>query len=413
MRAGVAYCNGMDGFAAGRRVAQDALSDGGLSRADLVLAFCGAGLRGEQFLLGLRQIVGPTVPVIGGSAIGVMTSRELSYDGSPAGAAIIQWPTPRGRVATAGQLDKAPEATGRELAGGLPGDLTDQLLLLFYDSVKTPPSEHSPLALNSSGPLLRGLEQGLSSPAPIVGAGLVGDFTFSPPTVFCGDRADGQSAVAAALPTGGTPYIRITHGCTPLDGLYHTITKMAGTNLFELDGEPIVEIINDLYGNDHWQNQRPVVSLLTIGVNLGERLGEPKEEAYVNRLITGVLADGNGIGVFEPDLREGDEIQFMLRDSAKMIGSARTNASELLAQVVEDGRTPALGFYIDCAGRTAQESNTATEEAAEVQKVFRRHDTPLFGFYSGVEIAPFMNGNRGLDWTGVLTVFTKEEGDDG
>jgi len=174
-----------------------------------------------------------------------------------------------------------------------------------------------------------------------------------------------------------------------------------------------VEVINDLYGNDDWQNQRPVVSLLTIGVNLGERLGEPKEEAYVNRLITGVLPDGNGIGVFEPDLREGDEIQFMLRDGAKMIESARTNASELLAQVVEDGRTPALGFYIDCAGRTAQESNTATEEAAEVQEVFRRHDTPLFGFYSGVEIAPFMNGNRGLDWTGVLTVFTKEEGDDG
>ena len=33
---------------------------------------------------------------------------------------------------------------------------------------------------------------------------------------------------------------------------------------------------------------------------------------------------------------------------------------------------------------------------------------PLLGFYSGVEIAPFMGGSRALDWTGVLIVLSEE-----
>ncbi len=32
--------------------------------------------------------------------------------------------------------------------------------------------------------------------------------------------------------------------------------------------------------------------------------------------------------------------------------------------------------------------------------------TPLIGFYSGVEIAPFNGYSRPLDWTGVLTTLS-------
>jgi len=39
--------------------------------------------------------------------------------------------------------------------------------------------------------------------------------------------------------------------------------------------------------------------------------------------------------------------------------------------------------------------------------VFNRYDTPLFGFYSGVEVAPLLGKSRGLDWTGVLLVFAQ------
>jgi len=32
----------------------------------------------------------------------------------------------------------------------------------------------------------------------------------------------------------------------------------------------------------------------------------------------------------------------------------------------------------------------------------------LLGFYSGVEIAPFLGRSRGLDWTGVLLLFVED-----
>ena len=203
------------------------------------------------------------------------------------------------------------------------------------------------------------------------------------------------------------------HGCTPIDGAYHTITAIDGASILELNGQPVVDVINELYGNAEWQAQRPVVSLLTIGVNRGERYGTFDGSSYVNRLITGVLPNGTGIGIFEPDLSEGDEIQFMIRDSGKMIESARMNTEELLLQIAADGRTPMFGLYIDCAGRTARESNTLTEEAAKVQNLLNRQGIPLLGFYSGVEIAPLLDRNRGLDWTGVLLMLTSDGNMDG
>ncbi len=103
----------------------------------------------------------------------------------------------------------------------------------------------------------------------------------------------------------------------------------------------------------------------------------------------------------------------MLRDNSQMIESARANTEGLMAGIRSDGRRAAFGLYIDCAGRTARAANMLTEEAAEVQAVFKQLDVPLLGFYSGVEIAPFLDKSRGLDWTGVLMVLTEEEGENG
>ena len=68
-----------------------------------------------------------------------------------------------------------------------------------------------------------------------------------------------------------------------------------------------------------------------------------------------------------------------------------------------------IGLYIDCAGRSAKTSETLTEEASEVQNIFNRYNAPLFGFYSGVEVAPLLGKSRGLDWTGVLLVLAENK----
>jgi small ligand-binding sensory domain FIST len=164
----------------------------------------------------------------------------------------------------------------------------------------------------------------------------------------------------------------------------------------------------ELNGSQEWSNQIPV-RRLTIGVNYGEKFKDFKEDNFVNRLITGVLPDKNGIILFEPDLKEGTEILFMLRDSKMMMESVQKNSAQLFEHISAKGEKPVFGLYIDCAGRTAKTSETLTEEASEIQAIFNRYSIPLFGFYSGVEVAPLLGKSRGLDWTGVLLVLAENK----
>lgn len=406
MKIGVGYHNHHDGFLSGRSAASKALAQGGIDRPDLVLAFCSGNLDHPEFLRGLRSAVGEKVPIVGGSAIGVITAEDLSYKGCPAAVAVLQSDGLRLKVFSARNLDKDEYSAGKALGGKISGTAEDRALLLFYDSVKVSPTATTPPVMNASPPLLRGIVESMKGTVPIIGAGVIGDYDFKPTKQFCGDHVAEQSVVGVLLSGSCRVYHRIIHGCTPKDGIYHTITRMEGPFVFEMDGRPIVQIIDEMYGNSLWQTQLPV-RRLSLGINYGQKYGEFRESDYVNRLVAGVLPGKDGIVLFEPDLREGMEVQFMLRDADKIMASARRNSQELLKEIHSDGGRPAFGLYIDCAGRTAEVSETLTEEAAEVQTIFREQKVPLLGFYSGVEIAPCLGQSRGLDWTGVLMVLAE------
>lgn len=407
MKAGIGYCNEPNAFLAGKNSAENAIENGSVSSPDFAFAFSSGQLNQDDFFNGVQSVVGPEIPIIGGSAVGIITNETLCYKGHPAGVALIQSDKIKYNIADVDGLDRDEKFAGRNLVEKLTNHTEGKALIIFYDSVKIPPAEDNPPILNASSPLIEGIEKGLKSNLPIFGAGLLGDYGFNAPVrQFCGSYVNSQSVVGVLLTGDFKLYFRIMHGCSPLDGVYHKITKIEGSFIYELDDKPIVDMIDEFYGNQNWRLRNPV-DILTIGINHGGRFEEPKESNYVNRLITGALPDGKGIAIFEPDLEHGTEIQFMLRDSTKMIESAKKNASELMDQINADGKKPFLGIYIDCAGRTADYSNTTTEEAAEVQKVLGQYEIPLLGFYSGVEIAPFLQKSRGLDWTGVLLVLAE------
>ena len=407
MKVGIGYCNKRDAFDSGRTAVSDAARGGNINnKPDLSIAFCSGQLDHEEFLRGIKETIGDT-PVIGGSTIGIITNDDLSCKDYPSGVAIFQLDEIKYQIAAVSGLDKDEKQTGCNLTGELSGTQEDRLLLMFYDSIKIPASPTSPPVMNASPPLIDGIESTLQSNVPIIGAGLIGDYQLSNTKQFCGSKVCEQSVVGVLFSGSVNVYHSVMHGCSPVDGRYRKITKMQGSVIYELDEKPIVEIIDELYGDQSWREQHPL-NLLTIGVNYGERF-QHQEDEYVNRLITGILPDGSGIGIFEPDLEQGMEIQFMLRDGNMMIESARNNSENLMKKINDDGKIPVFGLYIDCAGRAAELSNTETEEAAEVQQVMNRYNTPLLGFYSGVEVAPILGKSRGLDWTGVLMVLAKDK----
>jgi hypothetical protein len=407
-RVGVVCGKGASLTYSGDSMALQAMESGRIEKPDIVFAFCSNEVDPTGFFNGIKKVVGDSVPVVGGSAIGVVSNDFLSYGNSAAGIMVLQSERIRFRLRSAGGLERNEAEAGERLIRDiLQEGEEDRLFMLFYDSIRRPPSLDSPPVLNSSAYLLEGIEKWLMEPIPIIGAGLVGDYELNPTVQFCGSYVGAEQAVGMMLSGNFGVHYRIMHGCTPLDGIYHRITKIEGPILYEIDGRPIVEVINGMLGNTEWQSQRPL-DFLTIGVNHGERFGMYKEGEYVNRLITGVTPDGKGVMLFEPDLGEGVEIQFMTRDTEKMAESARINTGMLLESIKERGNNPVFGLYVDCAGRAGGYLKTDIEEAAEVQNLFNHHNIPLFGFYSGVEIAPLLGKHRGLDWTGVLLVLTED-----
>ncbi len=383
------------------------MASGGVTRPDLVLAFCSGRNEPEAFFRGIRRVAGAHVPVVGGSAIGVISNDFLSYRDPVAAVAVLESDLIAFRLASAGQVNENEREAGRKVAAAIARGPEDRLLLVFYDSIKVPPEEGSPPIMNSSTPLIAGIGEVLEDAVPVIGAGLLGDYGFNRTVQFRGSSMASQSLVALMLGGDLSVYHRITHGCAPLDGVYRRVTRVQGPLLYEIDGKPIVEMINELFDSEEWQEERPL-DYLTLGVHCGERYERYRENQYVNRLILGVIPDRSGVMMFESDLKEGDEVQFMVRDAGRMVESALNNSRLLVDMIDKDGKVPLLALYIDCAGRAKDYSNTSVEEAGQVQKVLSERNIPLFGFYSGVELAPLLGRTRGLDWTGVLTILARK-----
>lgn len=406
VKAGVGYSLNNDSFNAGVKATTQAMRSAKISNVSFIIAFCSNKVDHEKFYRGIRSVVGKNTKIIGGSAVGVITNDHLSYTKNSAAVACFESGSLVVNTKCVNDLKKDEYLAGCKL-GEIESDISkSKLVLLFYDSIKYCAAPGSPPVLNASLKILNGFADTFKSSLPIFGAGLVGDYGFGQVKQFCNDSVSDDCAVIALLSGKIEAYSTIMHGCTPKDGIYHTITKMNGQFVYEADNKPIVELINDAYGNEEWQNQNPV-GTLTIGVNHGEKYGSYSERDYVNRLITGVLPDKSGIVLFEPDLKEGTEFQFMLRDSVRTIDTTRIETEKLVTQIIKDNKKPVFALYIDCAGRTAKFSNNLREEASEVQDILNEYKIPLLGFYSGVEIAPFIGKSRGLDWTGVLLILTE------
>ncbi|UCD50980.1 MAG: FIST C-terminal domain-containing protein [Phycisphaerales bacterium] len=409
MRIGIGFEEASDPFAAGQGIAREAIAKGDITDPDYVIAFCNDAVDADRFFAGLTSVVGRDAAIVGGSAIGIITNDTICSEGHPACAAVVQSEQIDFKVAYADGMDQDPEAAGAALSDQLSPREDEKLVLVFYDSIRSPATSTAPPVMNPSGPLIDGVSRNQGSEGITLGAGLMGSCRFGQTRQFCLNQVRSQSAVGLLLGGPFRPYFRICHGCTPLDGIYHTITSMQDDQIYEIDRKPVVDVIDEACGSQTWRQQRPV-DAITLGVNCGGRFDPPQESNYINRLITGVLPGDRGIGIFEPDLHEGAEVQFMLRDPEKMIESAQRNSRALIEQVLNDHRTPVCGIYIDCGDRSAALSNTAVEEAALVQDAFNQQGIPLLGFYSGVEIAPLMGKSRGLDWTGVLVLIAEDEG---
>ncbi len=403
VKSGVGYSDTTDSVKSGRGAAEKAMANGSVSKSDFTVAFCGGNHDPIAFLNAVREVVGESA-LIGGTAVGVITNETAGYGGYEAGVAVVSSDSVRFDAVAVGGLKENEESAGEKLGAMLAqkGAKDAEAILLFYDSVKS----QNPLSVNLASHLIRGVERGLEgSHAPVLGGGMLRDYQWSGSHVFANDQAMTQHAVGVVISGNCSVHHAISHGCEPASD-YHTITKIDGPVVKELDGRPALDVIEDIIGVGAAEDWQQYSLLVTLGANYGpDPYGDFDENQYVNRLIAAANPADGSVVLFESDFGPGEKIQVMRRSNEHMIESARTMSSNIISKT--QGSRPFLGLYIDCAGRTSGFSGAGTEEGAIIQETIGSQ-MPLLGFYSGVEIAPFLGGSRALDWTGVLIVLTED-----
>ena len=401
---GIGIFEGHDAKSAGKEAAYLALKELHAGQnAGWAMVFAGGRHAPDEVLSGLRSQLGD-LDIIGGSAVGGITHNFANYSGYECVVALFPASIAKPHFLVATDLDKGEEEAGRRLGAQLNEAASeDSDVFLFYDTVRTSP----PPVLNTASRLVEGIYNGLGDKQlNITGAGLVGDFQLSGSYVFDGRHYAKQAAAAVVLPSELSAHTTIMHGCIPISS-FMEITRVDGPIIYEIDHRPALDVLNEIFGE---QQGCALVDNLSLIMTLGEKHGDPmapySESVYVNRLIVHTNPDDGSVILFEADFKQGAKIQIMTRDNTLMLESVRKRSTELLQSI--NSSIPVGGFYINCAGRCSAFTGTDVEDAKILQKQWNGN-VPLFGFYSGVELAPLMGRTRPLDWTGVLTLFTVEE----
>lgn len=369
-------------------------------RPGWALVFCGGRHDPAALLEGLRTGLG-VIPIVGGAGVGLITAAAATLSGYECGLLLFADILAPAAIMVADGLEWDEIATGQQLGAQLrellfPG----ATVLLFYDSVKST----SPPVLHVGSWLMDGLYAGLGEQRPtVIGAGTLTDMKWTDGFIFDGQQARKHAAVAVVLPPALMSHVTISHGCFPASD-FLVITRIDGARVLELDGRPALTVVAERLGVSR---EELAARLPLLSLTLGEKYGDPfapfNENQYVNRLVmTTDLAD-DSLTLFEADFQVGSRVQLMVIDPWRMIESARYQTQILLAAL--DQQALAFGLYIDCAGRSVAFSGLEDDETAPIREQVSRH-CPLLGFYSGVEIAPFLGRARPLDWTGVLALFT-------
>ncbi len=368
----------------------------------MLLVFCGGRHDPKAMLAALTSEFGP-VPVYGGSAAGVIGRDGCSYGGFELGLIALFDPVVTPQAVVTEALPQGEAAAGFAL-GQAVGRIAspDAAVMLLFDSL----ASRAPPRLHFARSIVDGFNDGFgTTPLQLFGGGLLTDMNLTGGWVFAGRRVLKHAAAALVFPPGVGIETVIMHGCRPISS-FMEITRIQGADVFELDGEPALGVIERMLGLPLGETRGQELSLV---VTLGQKLGDPyapyQEGDYVNRLILRANHEVGSVTLFEPDFALGTQVQTMSRDNSLMLDSVRRGVDAMNSSVA--GADNLFGLYIDCAGRASARSGAAVEEAELVTEGLDP-SIPLLGFYSGVEVAQVGGGiSRSLDWTGVLAVLRR------
>src|SRR5438067_1254318 len=209
--AGIGYRNTSDSREAALGAARDALDQLGGAPCDVVLLYASGRHHPATLYAAARGVVGDGVPIVGGHAVGIITSDAASYDSWEVGVCTLGGGALEVAAALETGLDEDEHEVGARLAERLADRATERsILLLGLDVTRAAPTADKFGMM--ARPFLAGLTERLGRRVPILGGSQIGTFAQTRAAQWVNDQASVGAALGVVLTSDLRVDTVITHG---------------------------------------------------------------------------------------------------------------------------------------------------------------------------------------------------------
>jgi len=330
--------------------------------ADIVFVFGDrVAIQAPELFTGLKSLY-PSAEIVGCSSSGNVLGEEVSESAAVCSAVKFE----RGRVNISVvdlAVDQSISSVSSQLIENLPSAKDLKHIFVLSDGLNVNGTE---LAAGMS----------MSSSVPVTG-GLSGDGTdFHETSVIA--NAPGMTNRLVAVGFYGDA-LTIRSGCCggwSSFGAERTITKSKDNVLYEIDGEPALDLYKTYLGEY-------AEGLPGSGLRFPLSIKANDEDEEVIRTLLAVDEDSKSI-TFAGNVPEGYSAKLMKTQLDDLIDASGT-AAESIELANEQ---TSLGLVVSCVGRRIVLNQLVDEELEAVQETLGGQ-MQLVGFYSYGEIAPF------------------------
>jgi hypothetical protein len=225
--------------------------------------------------------------------------------------------------------------------------------------------------------LVKGMLAGLDSDVTVTG-GLAGDGSlFSRTVIVEPDGVIATESVAAIGFYGESLSIGFgSRGGWDSFGLDRLVTKSTDNILFEIDGQPALDLYKSFLGDK-------AKDLPSSGLLFPLSMRDSEDRAPVVRTILGISEEDKSL-TFAGDIPQGSFVRLMKANNDRLI----TGAEEAAHAAYKDlENMPELALLVSCVGRKLVLKQMVEEEVECVSEVLG--GPVITGFYSYGELAPF------------------------
>jgi len=342
----------------GRRLGEELINKIGQT-PDACWIFCAPKQGLQQVLDGIYEVVGTE------KMVGCTTDGEISSIGLTTGSIVLGGITSdqfQFEIAVVEGLGSKSETAGRQLAEAFGKDVG--YIQLFSDG------------LTGNGcALLRGMATILGPELPIAGGTAGDDGKFKQTWQFAGNRVLTDAAVAVGFSGDVKLGTGIRSGWTPI-GLAKKVTRASGNILYELNGEPALNVFERFLG--HHADQLPAIGV-EYPLGLLSTAGEDGDEDYYLLRATMTVDRKEGSISFAGEIPEGAMVSLTCGDTDSILAASEKAAELALADLGD--HEPAMIFCYSCMARKIVLGRLTQQEINRIRAVIGT-SVPIIGFYT-------------------------------